>query len=637
MADNDLQIVLPESDDVLTCPKCKTANPLESNFCLNCGDRLLAPSKSSLKWSWIIFMVACAVGFIYYFYFRVVPLEPQRKSPVQISPTEAPVLPKAKVKTPAAAIPVRKDEAVSVNSVTELKIPIGLVIIKDISGKIINEIQTVVVGGGWVALPMQACLGGSDWTLKMGPELELSIVGGIYNENDKISLWRILEDFRIEGPDLHAWAADEPLTWHSISATDTPETVELVNLVTQGYFSEGKLSGDYGEIGILMQQNRAVGWTFGDLVAGAFVWNGDEGRFLQLETRVDDFYRITFANSREEEITRAFAMDTDYSNIERLEALAGAFRYDPKLTTADTPAHLQKKTVVEYMNELVENVLKANFDREVADIFDAQILIEIADNQILLNVIQATAQSFGFEEAIELTDSVFVGLPLANEPDAKLFSKLFSDLYRNWITASINQGDLPAAWQAYRLGGRRLPDDVNIHLMGVELALAENNWALAEEILAIKEYPASLNDKIRNLQSQISDLKAQEGKIVINFAPGSRQIPLTAILNRSSNQKFIVDTGASMVTIPSSTAQELGLDVDDRSPIRRVFTAGGIQYAPEVTLNSITVEGWEVNNVKALVLDIPSQPEWGLLGLNYLQRFRMDMNTLDGVLLLEPR
>jgi clan AA aspartic protease (TIGR02281 family) len=92
-----------------------------------------------------------------------------------------------------------------------------------------------------------------------------------------------------------------------------------------------------------------------------------------------------------------------------------------------------------------------------------------------------------------------------------------------------------------------------------------------------------------------------------------------------------------MVTIPSSTARELGLDVDDRSPIRRVFTAGGVQYAPEITLNSITVEGWEVNNVKALVLDIPNQPEWGLLGLNYLQRFRMDMNTLEGVLLLEPR
>ena len=91
-----------------------------------------------------------------------------------------------------------------------------------------------------------------------------------------------------------------------------------------------------------------------------------------------------------------------------------------------------------------------------------------------------------------------------------------------------------------------------------------------------------------------------------------------------------------MVTIPSSTAQELGLAVDNRNPVRKVFTAGGVQYAPEVTLQSITIEGWEVNDIKALVLDIPNQPAWGLLGLNYLQRFRMDMNTEAGVLLLEP-
>jgi clan AA aspartic protease (TIGR02281 family) len=637
MADNDLQIVFPESDDVLTCPKCKAANPLESNFCLNCGARLLPPSKSNLKWSWVIFMVACGVGFIYFFYLRVVQFEPQRETPVQISPTDAPVLRKAEDKSPPAAVPVRKDEVVSGNSAAKVKVPIGLVLIKDIGGKIIKEIPSVVVGGGWIALPTRACLGGADWTLKMGPELELSIVGGIYNEYDKISLWRILEDFRIDGPELSAWAADEPLTWLSITSTDMPDAVDLANPVVQGNYSEGKLSGDYDEIGVLMQQNRAVGWTFGDLVAGAFLWNGDEGRFLQIETRVDDFYRITFANSREEEITRAFAMGADYSDVERLEALAGAFRFDPKLTTVDTPAHLQKKTVVDYLNQLVENASKAGFNREVAAIFDAQILIEVGDSQLLLKVVQASAQSFGYEEAIELADNAIEGLPVADGADTQLVAKIFSDLYQNWITALYSEGNLLGAWQAYRLGGQRFPDDPNIHLMGVELALADNNWAQAEEILAMKEYPAALQDKVRNLQSQISDLKAQEGKIVINFAPGSRQIPLTAVLNRNANQKFIVDTGASMVTIPSSTARELGLDVDALSPVRKVFTAGGVQYAPEITLNSITVEGWEVNNVEALVLDIPNQPDWGLLGLNYLQRFRMDVNTLEGVLLLEPR
>jgi clan AA aspartic protease (TIGR02281 family) len=635
MADNDLQLVFPESDDVLTCPKCKTANPLESNFCLNCGTRLLTPSSSNFKWSWVIFLIICVAGFLYYFHFRITELEPQKKSPAEISPADTPAPRKAEVKTPEKEVSLKKDEAITLSTSSNIKIPVGVVLIKDISGKIINEIPAPVIGGGWVALPTRACLGGSEWVLKMGPDLEVSISGGFYNDFDKIGLWRISEGFRIDGPELYPWSADEQLTWLALTSLNTSETVELENPNVQGYFTEGILTGDISESGVLMQQDRAVGWTFGDMVAGAFVWHGDEGKYLQPEIRVDDFYRITFANGREEEFTRALAMGADYSNIERLEALAGAFRFDPKLSAAETPARLQAKPVLESMNKLVVNASKAGFNREVANIFDPQILVEAADVDLLLNVTRATAQSFGFEEAIELVENVADGLPIINEPDSVLLTKIFSELFQNWITALFKQGNLQGAWRAYRLGGRRLPDDVNIHLMGVQLALAENNWAEAEELLAMKEYPASLNDKIKNLQTQISDLKGQEGKIIINFTPGSRQIPITAILNRSSYQKFIVDTGASMVTIPSSTAQELGLTIPN--PKRKVFTAGGVQYAPEVNISSITIEGWEVKNVKALVLDIPDQPDWGLLGLNYLQRFRMDMNTEEGVLLLAPR
>jgi aspartyl protease family protein len=174
-------------------------------------------------------------------------------------------------------------------------------------------------------------------------------------------------------------------------------------------------------------------------------------------------------------------------------------------------------------------------------------------------------------------------------------------------------------------------------LLGVQLALADNNWVEAEELLADREYPASLRDKVQNLRNQISELKGQEGKIVINFTPGSHYIPVSGILNRDTDLNFIVDTGASMVTIPRSTAEYLGLAVDDRNPMRRVNTAGGVKYAPEVTLSSISIGGWEVNDLKALVLDIPDQPDLGLLGLNFLNKFRMDMNTEQGILLLEPR
>jgi aspartyl protease family protein len=123
---------------------------------------------------------------------------------------------------------------------------------------------------------------------------------------------------------------------------------------------------------------------------------------------------------------------------------------------------------------------------------------------------------------------------------------------------------------------------------------------------------------------------------VIQFAPGTRAIQVAATLNNSYEQQFIVDTGASTVTIPSSTAERLGLTIGN-NPRRRVTTASGIIEAPEVVLPSITVNDYEVDDVTALVIDIPNQPDLGLLGLSFLDRFRMDLNVEQGVLILEPR
>ena len=92
-----------------------------------------------------------------------------------------------------------------------------------------------------------------------------------------------------------------------------------------------------------------------------------------------------------------------------------------------------------------------------------------------------------------------------------------------------------------------------------------------------------------------------------------------------------------MVTIPRGTAEALGIRIDANSPKREVSTAGGVRMAREVRLNSIELGGWVVRNVAALVVDIPDKPSLGLLGLNYLDQFRMEINNEKGVLLLRPR
>ena len=637
MDENDIEIITPEDEIPVVCPKCQVSNPEGSNFCLNCGFSLLAPRPNRANWFWLTVCILILISMVVYFVLRLSKYE-SRKNVPRISKLAVPApaprkKPKVAVKEKPALKKVEETRKVS----ADLKLPVGLVTIKDISGKVIREMPVTVVGGGWVALPKRFCLGGAEWNLRMGSGRGGGIIEGLYNDYDQVGLWRVPEDVPIEGPELFPWSADQPTVWYSLQSTGAPETLELSNPRSQGYFSQVDLPADIDEIGVLIQNNRAVGWTFGNLVAGAFVWNGDEGSYLSPEIRVDDFYRITFANSREEEFAKAFAMGQDYLELERLEAFANGFRFESKISAGDTPTELKKDNVVKTMQGLVVAAVDAGSAREVSNLFDSQILVEAGDVVLLMAVSRATAQSYGFEDGIELTENVVGQLPPLNDEDAIQLTKFYSELYQNWIVTLYNKGSLQGAWRAFRLGGRKLPDDPAIHLLGVQLALAENNWAEAEELLAQREYPTALRDRVQNLRNQISELKGQEGKIVINFAPGSRTIPVSAILNRDTDQNFIVDTGASMVTIPSATAEFLGLAYDDRNPVRRVMTAGGVRYAPEVTLQSISIGGWEVNNVRALVLDIPDQPDLGLLGLNYLENFRMDMNSEEGILLLEPR
>jgi clan AA aspartic protease (TIGR02281 family) len=286
---------------------------------------------------------------------------------------------------------------------------------------------------------------------------------------------------------------------------------------------------------------------------------------------------------------------------------------------------------------LIERLQQENLETEVGELFDARVLIRAGNALLLKDVVNIVVQSRGFESGINLIEDVLAEVNLSSDRKMQDLMQFYAGLYRDWIDILATNGEIQRAWQAWQAGKESLPADPEIHLLGVILALAEEDWAEAEQLLSMREYPSHLRDRVENLRNRISELKGQEGKIVIQFTPGTQQIPVTALLNGSLQQDFIIDTGASMSTIPFATARQLGLSIDSQTPIRKIYTAGGVLEAPEVVLSSITVQGWESRSINALILDIPDQGSWGLLGLNYLRRFRMDLQTDNGLLVLEPR
>ena len=623
------------NDNIIDCPQCSIKNPIESDICYNCGASLheVPVPKKSRSWMAAVVVILFAVGLFYFFY-------------ADSNRTSTPP-PKKKSATVEKALPERKPlplpektsfvKSGPADEAEPFNIPIGLLQIRDVVGNLLSETTVPVVGGGWIAVPTRQTIGGYSWILQMGSGARPSIEGGIVNELEQISLWRIREDQIIDSPDLYPWSADTPLTWMALRSADPPEGIDIGDVTAQGNFMKGAVSGDISEAGVFIQKGRVVGWTFGDPDPGAFLWTGEEGRNLKADIRVDDYYRLSFANSREEEFVRALALGDEFSNLDRLEAFARAFRFEPRLSPNQTPDYLKPEAVISQLRLVLSRAAQEGSGDQATAYFDAEILAQAADILLLLDVVALTVESNGQEEALNLMETASESIAPKDDQEKARLNELQSGLYQSWLSELLEGGDIEEGWQVYARGGQQLPDDPNIYLFGVKLALAEGDWETAERLLAAREYPPAMGSEVRGLQSVISELKGQASMIVIRFAPGTRQIPVAASLNQDIVQDFIVDTGASMTTVPFSTVRALGIVVSVRNPRRKVYTASGELFAPEIVLDSITLEGYEVNNVKALVMDLPNQPNVGLLGLNYLRRFRMDLNTDEGLLMMAPK
>jgi clan AA aspartic protease (TIGR02281 family) len=127
-------------------------------------------------------------------------------------------------------------------------------------------------------------------------------------------------------------------------------------------------------------------------------------------------------------------------------------------------------------------------------------------------------------------------------------------------------------------------------------------------------------------------------KISIPIEKNGQVVTVEATINQKTSARFVVDTGASYTMISSATAKELDIDISQNRPTIPFQTANGIIQAPLVSLESIDVGGMEVRNLTAAIHDIaPDSKISGLLGLNFLSSFRMDIDTDKGMLHLEKK
>jgi clan AA aspartic protease (TIGR02281 family) len=133
-------------------------------------------------------------------------------------------------------------------------------------------------------------------------------------------------------------------------------------------------------------------------------------------------------------------------------------------------------------------------------------------------------------------------------------------------------------------------------------------------------------------------IKAPPTKASVPIERHGQVVVIQATLNKKQSAKFVVDTGASYTMISAALARDLAIDIGSNPKTLPFQTANGLIQAPVTNLDSITVGGMEIRNLPAAVHDaIPDPQVAGLLGLNFLSNFRMDIDTQKGLLHLEKK
>ncbi len=127
----------------------------------------------------------------------------------------------------------------------------------------------------------------------------------------------------------------------------------------------------------------------------------------------------------------------------------------------------------------------------------------------------------------------------------------------------------------------------------------------------------------------------------VTFDPSVSVVVVDCLLEAADGTSFLVipavlDTGASFTVVATDILVHLGYD--PANPLftrQRIVTGSGIEYAPRMTLRSVTAIGQQVVNLEVLGHDLPAESGIsGLLGLNFLRHFRLTVRFRKGIVVL---
>ncbi len=116
---------------------------------------------------------------------------------------------------------------------------------------------------------------------------------------------------------------------------------------------------------------------------------------------------------------------------------------------------------------------------------------------------------------------------------------------------------------------------------------------------------------------------------------GSGNHAVEVVFNNSTKLLLMLDTGASMVVLHPSVANQVGIRNLDQQPKIVVSTAGGKELNSIGVVNSVKVGSAVVPDVE-VTFNSHMEPDGGLLGMTFLNDFRFEIDRQQNLLILRP-
>jgi hypothetical protein len=322
----------------------------------------------------------------------------------------------------------------------QINLSVGKIIINDIAGNRLASLAGVVSDSGWMAIPAKICVGGIDWRFRTANGKDFEIIGGIIGDQDDVGIWQLRAINQFPGRQLAPAKLEKPLTWVSNGSEQQSEPVKPTILSEQQNLYHISLAESIRDPGVFIQDDKIVGWSFGELLDGGYLWKGPDEINLVYELGVADFYRLTFENSREEQFIIAYSV-SDANPVKQLENFANGFRLDSMLSEHNLPSRLSPGAVITKMRSIISQRIYSGEIDDVSAVFDSAVLSAAGDVPLLIEVVNVAKDVRGLGNAVDMTEEI-LGIPdNFNDRQIDQIKAFLKKMYAQWLTMLMHEQD----------------------------------------------------------------------------------------------------------------------------------------------------------------------------------------------------